>query len=206
MSRVLVRIGAIVMCSVLSAGANLIVDGGFENGTNNWQFWGAGNIEAVSGWGWQHGGSSMVQMWTDAGLYQDFAVVPGSNYLISAYTCHANWDPILWGSTGRVGGVSLEWRDGSDQLISSPWQYTFGSDNQLAAEGNWVLANSGPQSAPAGAAVGRVVVNIWNDGTGSGRAFFDDVQVVGVIPEPAAVTLVGLGGLLLCAVRKKNRK
>jgi len=193
---------AAVLVFGLSAQGNLILNGSFESGLTSWQSWGPGNMQSISGWGWEQDGSTMVRMWTDAGLYQDFSVNPGATYEISAYACHAEWDPILWGSTGRVGGVSLEWRDASDQLIGVAWQYSFGSANQTAGEELWYLAESGSQQAPDGAAVGRVIVNIWNDGTGSGSAFFDNVNV---IPEPTAVALLGLGGLLFVFRRKARR-
>lgn len=198
-----IAILAALSATGILAQANLLTNPGFEDGgLQGWSTWNSGNIQQLFNWGWQHSGTGMVRMWWDAGVYQDFAVTPGSNYQISAWYCHPNWDFVRWGTTGVVGAITLEWRDASDNFIAQAWQFTWGLDN--TPDTNWHQAVSPACQAPGNAASGRILLHVWNDGSGGGSAFYDDASAIGVIPEPSSSAALALGSLVLLALRHRR--
>ncbi len=182
--------------------ANLIDNGGFEEPyTNGWNSWNEGSIIQPMDWGWAHSGTGMVGMWWDAGLWQDHTVTPGSNYALTSYAYLPSDDPA---GTGVYGVVAMEWRDSGGQFISS-WT-SAPIDTAHYSVDQWLAITSGVQTAPAGAATLRTLVRINNDGSGAGRVYYDDVEVNGMIPEPAAGILLisGMAGIVAWRRRRNG--
>ena len=92
------------------ANANILINGGFEDGPTGqisspipgWSSWGG------SGWHHDDAGQTLDTKaikfwWDDAGLWQDFAVTGGTNYSISAETLSPANDPLnLWNGLIKV--------------------------------------------------------------------------------------------------------
>lgn len=88
---------------------------GFEDsnqGPNAWKTWNSGNM-AIQHW-FPMEGTNMLQMWGDAGIYQDFPVVPFGRYTVSAYLRN-NSDDFLRG--GQSARVQLEWYNEANTVI-----------------------------------------------------------------------------------------
>lgn len=183
------------------AQANILVNGGFEDGDT-----GAINAVAIPGWsswgdsGWHHDDAgrtidskAIVFWWDTGGLWQDFAATPGQAYAFSVETF--NWS----GNTlhGWNGLIKAEFYDSS--IGTGPGQALseFELDRYYSASDpldTWVTIG-GNVVAPAGADVGRLVIKIndWQDGV-SGVLNFDNASVTAV-PEPATAGLLVLGVL-----------
>ena len=186
----------LLVCGV-SAQANLLVNGGFEDGDTGqvgsvvipgWNTWGN------SGWHNDDAGAvidtkGMKFWWDGVGMWQDFAAVAGLTYDISVQVMDASRDtkPNNWDFQ-----IEAEFYDAANvQLSAAPVGYF---DSSIQPDDMWVgIGNS--IVAPDGTAYGRVVLRTldWKDGIG-GALYFDNASVV---PEPFTVGLLGLGGLFL---------
>ena len=196
-----VALCAAVLLAYTVSWADLLNDPSFEEPyANNWSSWNDGNIMQPFDWGWEHSGTGMIRMWWDAGLWQNFTAVPGSNYGITAYAYLPGDDPA---GTGVFGVVALEWYDSSDTMIGS---WTSGPiDTAHYSVDQWHEISSGAQTAPTGTAYGRALVRINNDGSGAGVVHYDDVDVTGMIPEPTIISLMAGGILGALGLRRMRR-
>lgn len=182
-------LGIAALLIAVGAKANLLVDGGFETNYNvNWSYWDSGNIIQPTGWGWQHGGQRMIGMWWWAGVYQDVAVVPGSNYALTGYAFMPEDDPA---KNGVYGVLAIEWCDSGHNTISTVW--TNPIHVGIYPSNVWLEIQSPRVQAPTNAAYLRVLARINNSGSGSGRVYYDDLSLIGVIPEPGSAILAALG-------------
>ncbi|MFH0880390.1 MAG: hypothetical protein V2A34_11810, partial [Lentisphaerota bacterium] len=77
-----------------------------ENGSNitQWAKWGSCRIENTVDW--QYSGTNMLQMWGDAGVFQDWDIVPFGRYTVSTYLRNNNGDSLCNGSYASIG---IEW-------------------------------------------------------------------------------------------------
>ena len=188
-----------VLISVLlfgvSADANLLINGDFEDGDIGQ----VGSVE-IPGWsnwgdaGWHNSDAgatidskAMKFWWDSVGLWQDFSATAGQTYAYSVQvmdwsgdTSANNWDLQ----------IEAEFYDAESQQLTSVVLGYFDSGVEL--DDTWVQIGDSVV-APAETAYGRVVIRAvdWQENI-SGSVYFDNVSVV---PEPATLTLFCIGGL-----------
>jgi hypothetical protein len=138
-------------------------------------------------------------MWyDDTALSQDFTATAGEDYVLGVWAKTLASDDIQ----GWNGLVKVEWYDGSDSLISaSDIGYLYGDG--VDPVDTWKNI-SATEIAPASVAYGSLVLTLERTGEdpGSGGSVcYDDASV---IPEPATMTLLGLGSGLLLGIRRKK--
>ena len=200
----------LVLCCVALSGivqADLLVNGDFSSpGTgsagqfgsvtiNNWTTWG------TSGWYANDIDSQMsAKIWaTDTGIYQDWSATAGQSYDLTVQGYQTTGEQL----TGdRVGYLTVEWYESGGAKIGS----SLVVDTISAADSDnaWVSL-SGTATAPANTAYGRTVLGVSDTTSGSGAVFFDNATVNAVVPEPAALSMIGLGFFALMRFRKKVR-
>jgi hypothetical protein len=195
---------AALFFAVLAAGAanaNILVNGGFEDAdgvTGQLGYDGSGNWpEGWTGWGdsgWHHSDAGRIQdtmaikmWWDNIWQWQDFDATPGVEYTASIDVMNSTAEPTDWD-----GIIKLEWFDGDTNLIHETEVGRY--DAQADALDEWVTIG-GSDIAPDGVVTGRYTISLsdWYDGIG-GALNFDNAVLV---PEPATLGLLGLGGLLL---------
>lgn len=189
-----------MLCS--GAFADLLANGSFESGTDDWSSWNEGSIINPSDWGWAQEGDAMVGMWWDAGLYQEFDVTPGTGYDVGVYAYDPGDDPI---SGGVVARVELDWYNSSAQKIATGWSADF---NAGATQNQWTQLSTENCVAPGAASYARLNLAIYNDGTGGGRVYYDNATATVAVPEPGVMAslVFGVGVLLVTARRKFQRR
>ena len=135
-----------------------------------------------------------------AGVTQGgFAATPGQNWSASAFLRDDSSD-AMQGTNFAV--VQLQFLDASNNVLT-----TFSSPNFTAANPvNTWTPEAASGLAPAGTASAQIVlvhVQINNPVTG-GSVFFDDANLAAVVPEPASLGLLAVGGLL--TMRRRARQ
>jgi hypothetical protein len=203
MRRIGTKLGVGIVVMVLLCGgafAELLQNGSFESGLTDWSSWNEGSIVTPSDWGWAQDGDAMAGMWWDAGLYQEFSATPGMGYDVSVFAYNPSDDAI---TAGVIGRVELDWYDGSDTKISNGWSVDF---DESRPQDQWIALSTEAVVAPGSAAYGRLNLGIYNDGTGGGRAYYDNA-VVTAVPEPGVLGSLSFGAavMLLMARRKLRR-
>jgi hypothetical protein len=194
---------AVMVAMVVPASANLLTNGGFEDGAT-------GNITAgVPGWlewgssGWHHddagrviGTKAIKFWWDDAGMWQDVPVVGGQNYEFSIQAFNASAERL----TGWNGWMRAEFYGSSgENLLTAPNIKYYSATDPVD---QWVSL-SGVVTAPAGAVTGRMVFGIadWQPTGVSGALNFDEASIA-LVPEPATLGLLGLAMFIL---RRRGR-
>jgi hypothetical protein len=201
----------IVLCGTVQA--NLLQNGDFEEGNAawlgdqpvipGWTYWG------TNGWhredaGYKYGEKDMIIWWDDVGMYQDvFDVVVGQEYEYSVSAISKATDKLK----GWDLVVKAEWTAASWATIeSTDIGYFFGAKSESdPGDGTetWKLI-SGTDIAPVGAAHGKIYFQLVHTGSWDytgGSVCFDNASVV-LVPEPATMALLGIGGLLFIRRRK----
>ncbi len=97
--------------------SNVVVRWGSWYDTN----YAAAGMAVQTAWGWQLSGNRMLQMWGDAGLWQDVQAQPFGRYSASTYLRNNSDDPL---KNGSVAYVALEWygKDGRYLGVSESQQ------------------------------------------------------------------------------------
>jgi len=175
--------------SMAGHGQNLLVNPGFENGTDsaadNWSMFGNSFRDTRSA---QTGtfGISMYGNFTNAvnysGLYQDVAAVGGATYLATVYVSTADYDQI---GPDNTAFLKLEFYDASTNYLGA-----FPASNPLtntSPVNTWILQTVSA-TAPAGAAVVRTTLIFEQDTGAGGSAFFDNVSLL-VNPQPQITSI-----------------
>ena len=198
--RTFVLLGAALLLA-LPASAELLSNGDFEtgdtgaiNGSGNptdWFAWGAES-------GWHHDDAGRVIdtkavkfWWDDVGMWQDFPVSAGSDYLYSVETLNATTDTLV----GWNGQLIAEFYDIGGGQVGNVTVDKYYSATDPVDE--WVNV-SGVVTAPATAVTGRMILKIgdWTDTVG-GSLNFDNASVT-LVPEPTALTaLLAAAALVL---------
>lgn len=130
-----------------------------------------------------------------AGVFQDVPnLVPGSTWTFSGWHKAAS-DPF-----NLISEVRIEWRDsvGDTEITRTP--------NSVPVAGSDYTEFSLTAVVPVGADTARAVYAIQTFDTvppGGGTLFIDDFSFV---PEPSAVTLLGVGGLALAGMRRRGAR
>ena len=202
-SRHLLTVAAIALVAVLAmpASAELLLNGGFEEGDTggingsgvptNWYAWGSES-------GWHHDDAGKVIdtkaikfWWDDVGMWQDFAATPGDEYLFSVEALN-HIDDTLVGWNGQL--IAEFYNSVSGDKLSEVVVDKYYSASDPVNE--WVNV-SGTVVAPDGADIGRMILKIgdWVDGVG-GSLNLDNASVT-LVPEPAAFALLAVGLLAL---------
>ncbi len=204
MKRWLLVLGLTVGLAAQGASANLLINGGFEDGAT-------GNIgDGVPGWnvwggaGWHHddAGRTIDQKaikfwWDDSGIWQDFTVTGGQEYDFSVQVLSSSLEPLV----GWNGLIKAEFYDSSSgtgtALVDVELEKYYSATDPMDA---WVEIG-GTVTAPANADVGRIVLLIvdWQETGVSGALNFDNAVVT---PEPASLLLLAGGGLALLRRRR----
>ncbi len=196
-------LGVLVIGIAAPASANLLTNGGFEDGDTgqlgsvavpSWNSWG--------GSGWHHDDvgkvidtKAMKLWWDDAGLYQDVTVTGGGLYDFSVQVFNASDDQLnQWN-----GLIKAEFYDSSigtdpgDALANVELERYYSATDPVDT---WVeIGNT--ITAPAGADIGRIVLLIvdWQPDP-SGVLNFDEASIT-LVPEPAAFALLAIATLVL---------
>ena len=91
---------------------------GFEESNTSVTKWDGtwGNVSVRNNWGWQYDGSNMVQMWGDAGMWEDLPAVPFGRYTFGAFLRSNSDDPLR---TGAYAVVQIEWRDSTGKILGT---------------------------------------------------------------------------------------
>jgi hypothetical protein len=204
MKKVLVWL-AVIGCA-FSASANLLLNPGFENGSGN---------DATSWWRYQNAGrenwanrSGLYGMawwsWSDwyGGFGQDVSVSLGVGQVVQ-FTI---WGNAETGFVGKVGQeeawVKLEFWNGG----TMSYAITNSIYNQLVGNyNNWTLYSLTHTNTASGITMVKPIVGFGNVvGYNNGAVKWDDASL-DVIPEPAAVGLVGVGVIMVASLRRRLR-
>lgn len=200
----------LVLCCVAVSGivhADLLVNGDFSSPgsssagqfgsvtIDNWTTWG------TSGWYANDIDSQMsAKMWaTDTGIYQDWTATEGETYDLTVQAYQTTAEQL---SGDRVGYLTIEWYTSGGSMIGSATVL----DTLTVADSDdaWVTL-SGSIMAPSGTAYGRTVLGLSESTSGGGAVYFDNATVNAAIPEPAALSMIGLGFITLMRLRRKVR-
>ena len=102
------------------------------------------------------------------GIAQKFKALPNQRATFSIYAMNDPLDPIAGNSYGQV---SIEWQDASGVELSRLYGPSWNADSE---PGRWKKLTV-DSDAPAGAAVGVVVLTFYsNEANGNGSCFVDD--------------------------------
>jgi len=204
--RVLVSMIAIMGIASL-ASANLLTNPSFELGTG--QGGGLGDA-SITGWffssadGWWannevHDGDWSIRRWgTGSYMAQNIAVSAGLEYNFSVWAFDDSGEAL---GTESYLELRAEWRDGVGEIGRSVIG-TFVGGGTLD---QWRQV-TGSAIAPVGAESVNFTIGTENSGTWAGRVSFDDASMTQVIPEPATLSLLGIGFLGLNYLRRKVRR
>ena len=187
--------------------ADLLVNGDFSSpGTGSAGQFGSVTIDnwttyGTDGWYANDVGSQMsAKIWAPGtGIYQDWTATAGSSYDMTVQGYQTTAEQL---SGDRVGFLTVEWFESGGAKIGS----SLVVDTMSVADSDnaWVTL-SGSATAPANTAYGRTVLGVSDTTSGSGAVFFDNATVNAAIPEPAALSMIGMGFFALMRFRKKMR-
>ncbi len=186
-----------------TASAEMLVNGGFEDGdpgvisagVPGWNVWGP------SGWHHDDAGRTIDSKaikfwWDDAGVWQDVTVIGGQEYDFGVQVFNYSQDQLL----GWNGLIKAEFynsalgTDAANRLLEVDIDKYY-SDGGLVDQ--WVELG-GTVTAPATADIARIVLVIadWQS-TGVGGSLNFDNATITPVPEPSALFVLGLGALVL---------
>jgi hypothetical protein len=191
----------------LASAANVFVDPGFENpGTitfdgapflGTWEGFNGGGATAGATTTLPRSGASALTLTitatpnTFAGVFQDAAVIAGTEYNFSGF--HASTSTPL----SLVVEARIEWRNASAEVSRTP--------NSTPVPGTSYTPFSLTATAPAGATFARVVYAVQSFATspnGNGVVHVDDVSF-SAVPEPSSLGLLAVGAMALGRRRRQ---
>jgi len=175
-----IAVGMFFLTGGLSADANLLTNGDFEDGNT-----GQIGVVPIPGWhswgtnGWHNddagaviGAKSVKFWWDQVGLWQDFPAIAGVTYVYSVQVMDWSGDtsPNNWDLQ-----IEAEFYDASNAQLTAVVLGYF--DSGIQPNDTWVQIG-GSIAAPANTAYGRVVLRTvdWQPGI-AGAIYFDNVSV-----------------------------
>ena len=145
---------AVILALPLSSEAKqLLVNGDFEKGWDNWTFmYNQQNWSPLD----LSGGKKAIRCWWDGGVKQVVPVVPGKAYKLKADV----FVPTGGDKEGWTCWISLSWYVAGNNRLGTAWNISA----QDGKRGDWVTYNSGVQIAPRTAAFACVDFGIYQNG------------------------------------------
>jgi hypothetical protein len=179
------------LCLVSNAAlAAPISNGGFETGdlTDWWTSFDDPAATTTVQSSVVYDGTYAVQYVTEADLTegqnnklgQSGDMLAGTSFSVSGM-----YDATSWGGAG----VSIEYKDASWGTFAWEWYTIYGGDG---TDTGWLSFATPTWTAPTGTEHFDVSINQWSWAT----TYLDNVSLT-VVPEPATMLLLGLGGLVL---------
>ena len=206
----------VLMLSIVGiTSAELFVNAGFEDGLEGWNDWGSGS----GGVGWRSGNtvnvvtdgtahsgenhvytvwpSSEGTAWGYTMVYQQPMVEAGESYTFSAWVRDADSQPGGEGSITVKMSFEQRYWDGVTDWRGYETEDRVHLDFDVASDGEWHQV-SADHLIPS--TVNQLTSIIWIEGIDNPMDV-DDYSLA-LVPEPASLALLGLGGLLLRRRRK----
>lgn len=191
---------------------NVLANPGFEDDDAS-----MGDVADISGWEEfegtfvsaalsNSGNNSMKAFGPVAGVFQDFAATEGQLWIGSAFAANPSFDPM---GDDQVAAITVGSLDAAgNQFGVADFRIIDGGTNQPANDE--YQYGQIDYLVPAGAVGVRftLITGAFNDvdmdGTveGGGAPFFDDARFGMLVPEPAGLSLLGLGALALVRRRR----
>jgi hypothetical protein len=179
----------------VSLQAGLLINGDFNSGDfSGWWFWAAdpanqsGEIEPITGY--TYDGTPNAKLWSASSDWASTIgqeVAMGGNVLYSLSLVYSS----RWTDSKGTAGISIEYYDAGWSYLGYEWVGLYSQSPGPNAEGQWLSYRQNFTSVPGTAytalklkAVDMTTLN------------FDNVDI-SIIPEPATLLLLGLGGLVL---------
>ena len=198
---------AALLCGATSAFAqNLLMNPGFEDGLNGWNVFGnafpetANPPEIVP-----FEGDGVAKMFGNfsggfdvTGIFQEFDAAPGQTWEMDAYSRHFSGDAMTGNGAPDSNWVVMKiaFKDAADAEIGAAegtiLDGTFATDT-------WFDNAAISGIAPAGTTQVEAFILYLQPGNDGGAAQIDNVSLV---PAPAALSLLGLGGLVAARRRR----
>jgi hypothetical protein len=129
-----------------------------------------------------------------AGAFQD---VPGLN--AGQVGTFGGWHKLVSGDSGGIE-IRIEWRDSVNNVEISR------TPNHVPTPGSDYEPFSLTAAVPVGADLARVVYAIQSFGGALSQHIFVDDTSFTIVPEPAAITLLGLSGCWVAGIGRRPRR
>ena len=190
------------------AQVNLLVNPGFEadvlapeTDTPGATGWTDFNNTAFTRFQSPRSGDNAFKVFGGGGAFQDFTAVPGVEYAGQVFGLNPSFDAL---AGDAIGAVNLEFRDATGALIGDILTNAFLDATTAQGDSNGgefpevYIEGNVSGIAPVGTTTVRFALF---SGNGGGAAYFDDASLT-VVPEPASLAILGLGGLALLTRRR----
>jgi PEP-CTERM motif len=214
--------GAICAAAVFALGTiqaqNLLVDPGFESGTavpSGIGGWAPVNGAAFSTTVARTGTESMFDNGPGGGFsvplsFQYVSATAGSQYDLTGFGLFTT-APAADSTGNSYGALQITFWSGANGTGSNlgTVQTTPGNAlvsnkiNSTSPTGQWIALDTGIVTAPAGAQSAEAFTIVVNNLPVS--AYFDDISLVQVVPEPSTLVLAGMAlGIPFYFIRRRN--
>lgn len=173
---------ALSMGAAHSASANLVNNGGFENGYDGWSA--AGGYNSPDSFYGTHSGNLAAYLGTvggDGWLSQGLATTPGQNYNLNFWLYSDGWTTNHFVAVVDNTVLFEQWNIGSQGFTNYSFDFT--------AASSWTSLTFFERNDPGFLALDDVAVN-----------------ANAVVPEPSTFLLLGAGLAGVAVLRRRNKK